>query len=84
MNSMMITAELKDWSYDKDYNVYFGLIFNDIKNRFADGRRIHTSDVRREDKSNPEVIIVHTRNSIYLLRMENKRCESQPPPLTTT
>jgi hypothetical protein len=79
----MITGELKDWWFNPAWNVYIGRVFNDVKCRFRDGSQIHTSEVVREDKSN-DVIIVHTLNSIYLLRMENKRCESQPPPPTTT
>lgn len=70
---MMITAELKNWHYDPFYKVYWGRIYNDVKNRFSDGKIIHTSSVVRVDKSNPEVIIVHTLNSVYLLRKENER-----------
>lgn len=69
---MMITGELKRWYYNSHMNVYLGIVYNDVKGRFRDGSRIHTSNVVREDKSNPAVIIVHTLNSIYLLRVENK------------
>lgn len=69
---MMITGELKNWYYNAYTNVYFGTVYNDVRCRFKDGTRIHTSSVVREDKANPEVILVHTLNSIYLLRVENK------------
>lgn len=69
---MMITGELKRWYYNEHTNVYFGLVYNDVKGRFPDGSRIYTSEVVREDKSNPEVILVHTKYSLYLLRLENR------------
>jgi hypothetical protein len=76
----MITAELKDWFYSERRNVYFGHVFNDVKCRFKDGSRIYTSCVVREDRANVDVIIVHTLNSIYLLRLENKLEEGDGDP----
>lgn len=43
--------------------IYWGLVFNDTKERFMDGERIHTSEVLSET---PEYIT--TRNSVYRKR----------------
>jgi hypothetical protein len=63
----MITGNLKYWRKVPwgPHEVYQGVIFNDIKNRFKDGRTIQTSPVvREEDKGT--YFLVFTENSIYL------------------
>lgn len=64
---MRVTAELRDWHYHQDYEVYTGEIFNDSKHRWKDGHRIVTSHVENIVSFEHE-IIVETLNSVYYLR----------------
>jgi hypothetical protein len=69
----MITGTLKNWvkSGTDEVYIYWGNLYNDIKNRWADGQYIHTSMVVDEE-DHPDFILVHTLNSTYLLRKEDK------------
>lgn len=64
---------LKDWKIEKRYDgnyVVYGYIFNDTKNRFADGARIHTSRVLSIDFVEG---VVQTKNSTYNLEIGGER-----------
>lgn len=70
---MEITGRLENWTYDKLYNVVWGHIYDDTRGRFADGERIHTSDIPstrhngRDASQFVEGSIISTLNSHYLL-----------------
>ena len=71
-----ITARLENWKVSyiypaKDEVVLYGYIFEDISNRWVDGRLIRTSSFRLTE-SLKEGDTVHTRNSIYLLGKKNE------------
>ena len=66
------TAILRNWKRIEhpQGHYYWGNVYDDIKERFKDGARIHTSHVvREEDKGT--YLEVHTLNSIYILRKDN-------------
>lgn len=68
---MKVTAELRNW-YLGLYGVYWGNIYGDIKGRWPDGRRIHTSSVRSvEDCGNHFLVI--TLNSVYKLYKDSEK-----------
>ena len=57
-----ITGRLENWVKDRIFKIYWGNIYGDVRGRFVDGTRIHTSDVEyvKDNK-------VYTLNSIYEL-----------------
>lgn len=57
---------LIDWTIEKRYGSYvlYGTIYNDTKNRFADGTYIHTSSLTEIDFVNK---VAKTKNSTYNL-----------------
>ncbi len=59
-----ITGTLKNWSKDPVHNIYWGEIHGDVRKRFPDGMRIHTSYIKEGPDANG---IIKTLNSIYLL-----------------
>jgi hypothetical protein len=77
---MEITATLTNWKFvPNEYGGYiWGNVFGDTKNRFRDGTRIHTSQIKAvEDTPGGKVAI--TLNSNYLLseaQLEGRRCEA--------
>lgn len=74
-----VTAELRNWMYDTNGNgVFWGEIYGDKKERWPDGRHIHTSSVE-EIVEKEDHYIVYTLNSVYLLMKVHKRV----PPATT-
>lgn len=72
MNLPSLTAQLKNWEFDRHRNVFWGRIFNDAKHRFRDGTYIHTSFVVKEEEIE-DAYIVYTLNSIYFLRKEDRK-----------
>ena len=63
-----VTGRLEFWVLDLVHNVLWGNIYDDIHNRWGDGRHIHTSDLKSDNpKSFKEGDIIETRNSSYLL-----------------
>lgn len=70
---MEITGRLENWTYDYFHNVVWGNIYDDVRGRFVDGQRIHTSDIPSTrlnggDASQfVEGSIILTLNSRYLL-----------------
>lgn len=73
-----VTGELRDWEYNDLYSVFNGKIFGDKKERWPDGRSIHTSSVE-EIVEREDHLIVYTMNSVYLLMKVHKHA----PPATT-
>lgn len=66
---MNITAELKNWSKDqisRNYHVFCGHVYGDIKERFEDGTYIRTSYVKSTEERD-DCFIVTTKNSVYRL-----------------
>lgn len=57
-----ITGTLENWTYDYDNHVYWGNVYGDIRERFADGHWIHTSLVDKVEDD-----LVYTLNSTYKL-----------------
>ena len=60
---------LKNWTIERWGSgvVVIGKIYNDTKNRFADGTSIHTSKLTHCDFANG---VIETLNSTYNLDME--------------
>lgn len=68
--SKEITGRLENWSYDLMYNVIWGNIYEDARDRFVDGTHIHTSDIpggRKYNSTFSEGDLIKTLNSTYLL-----------------
>lgn len=69
---MEITATLENWSVqrlnEKEF-IIWGEIYGDIKNRFSQGKLVHTSPILNQDIA--EGCVVRTRNSIYKLGKMN-------------
>ena len=71
-------AVLQDWiilplpAYPGTH-LLVGIVTNDRKNRFADGRCIHTSAIVSPLEEIVEGSIVKTRNTHYLLGQEGER-----------
>lgn len=65
----MITNYIKNWRIEKISGsvIIFSEIYNDIKKRFVDGTKIHTSKVLKADFVNG---VVETRNSVYHLEID--------------
>lgn len=65
------TARLENWSYDASLNVFWGNIYDDVRERWWDGAYIHTSHCPEPDAKEGDVVV--TLNSTYLLgkRYEN-------------
>lgn len=65
----MITNYLKNWRIEKVRGsvIISGEIYNDIKKRFVDGTKIHTSKILKADFVNG---IVETLNSVYHLEID--------------
>ena len=63
----METNILKDWTIERYGNdvIVYGTIYNDLKGRFKDGTKIHTSTVL---KANFVEGTIETRNSVYHLK----------------
>lgn len=74
--SGQITADLKDWVFHRNRygGYYWGDVYNDVKERWPDGRRIHTSQVVKTEERN-DCIIVITLNSVYRLWREDAKNE---------
>lgn len=69
---MKVTAELRNWFVDPR-GVYWGLIYNDSKKRYKDGVQVHTSLVQSvEELEGGESSLIHTLNSIYLIRKDQE------------
>lgn len=65
----VITATIQDYWYDPFHHCYVGKIYNDIRQRFPDGKTIHTSRIMRDiDKDG----ILITRNSTYKMLLPTK------------
>ncbi len=63
-----VTGTLENWSKDLYYPVIWGLIYNDIRERFPDGAHIHTSAIPGiKGMDLKEGDIVKTLNSTYKL-----------------
>lgn len=68
----MITNLLKNWviqRLDGGNVIIWGAIYNDIKNRFPDGTKIHTSKVLKADFVNG---VIETKNSVYHLELKGE------------
>lgn len=66
--SIEITGRLEGWRLDLVHNILWGNLYDDVRNRWIEGQRIHTSDLESKDPSSfKEGDIVDTRNSSYLL-----------------
>lgn len=65
----MITNYIKNWRIEKVRGsvIIFGEIYNDIKKRFADGTKIHTSKILKADFISG---LVETLNSVYHLEID--------------
>lgn len=66
---MTITGELREWQADHSFPkhvIYWGRVFGDVKGRFKDGSRIHTSYVKHVEDCGDHLILT-TRNSVYKL-----------------
>lgn len=68
-----VTGRLENWYYDSLNHVLWGLIYDDIRERWWDGAYIHTSSLSLPKKVDVlrETLVegntVNTRNSVYLL-----------------
>jgi hypothetical protein len=69
---MQITAELKNWSYDQLFNIFYGYICGDTKRRWLDGVRIHTSPVKHVEDYGDYLLVV-TRNSVYKINKDARK-----------
>ena len=66
------TARLEHWYWDKHHNIIYGYIYEDTRDRWWDGARIHTSLITSHTKGHAaEGDIVTTLNSTYLLGKED-------------
>lgn len=75
-----VTGRLIDWEYDPINHVIWGHLVEDIRKRFRDGAKIHTSNLsvsRDKAKELKNGDLVKTRNSLYLL---SERRETDPSP----
>lgn len=65
----MVTNYLKNWTIEKIGGscVVIGKIYNDIKKRFVDGTKIHTSKILKADFISG---LVETLNSVYHLEID--------------
>lgn len=74
---MKITAELRQWKYLPKSKIIWGQVFDDVRGRWNDGSRIHTSSVQEiiahPTKSGYKV--ARTLNSYYLLNVEEEIIE---------
>jgi len=63
---MKVTAELRSWSREQLGEIKYakGTIYDDTKERWKDGTRIHTSYIR-EVKDQGDHYLIFTRNSLY-------------------
>jgi len=80
-NKNEITGTLENWWYDELNHVLWGHIFDDVRKRWPNGTRIHTSTLslpkdrcKEEDFLN-SLYQVQTRNSIYKLGRRQQRLE---------
>jgi len=62
-----ITARLEEWWYDELNHIYWGNVYDDIRERWWEGARIHTSRVKKGQSNLKEGDTVNTLNSTYLL-----------------
>jgi hypothetical protein len=60
-----VTGRLENWWYDATNHVFWGYLYDDVKDRWRDGVHIHTSMCHAPDAKEGDVI--KTRNSTYLL-----------------
>lgn len=63
---MKPTGTLENWYKDRIFNIIWGEIYGDTKNRFVDGTKIHTSDLKSPGPYFKNKVIA-TRNSFYIL-----------------
>lgn len=67
-NKEVVTATLEQWYPDKYYRILWGNIKDDVRSRWADGTKIHTSFIPDTDlRTLKEGDLVVTLNSVYLL-----------------
>lgn len=66
---MKPTARLENWEWDGRHNVIWGSIYDDVRKRWPEGTRIHTSYIADEDADGflMEGEVIKTLNSTYLL-----------------
>ncbi len=63
-----VTGRLEGWHIDNIFpTIIWGHVFEDSKDRFRDGTRIHTSHIKTPPEQWVEGAIVETLNSTYLL-----------------
>jgi hypothetical protein len=62
--TVIVTAELRNWTLDESNNVIWGEIFDDVKERWPDGRMIHTSYILMM-VDHGEYYLIKTFNSVY-------------------
>ncbi len=68
-----VTARLENWWYDSLNHVMWGYIYDDVRNQWWDGARIHTSSLGHSPNTKWEKgMLIQTRNSIYLLGEQGK------------
>jgi len=66
-----ITAELRNWWFDRLSNRYYGDIYCDEKRRWIDGKGIYTSYVMFINDCG-DYYLVKTKNSLYKLYKNQK------------
>lgn len=64
---MRATARLENWYKDPVFNIIWGDIYGDIKNRFVDGTKVHTSDLKTLGPYFKSKVIQTKSNSFYIL-----------------
>lgn len=62
LSKVKVTGRLENWSKDPYFKVIWGDLYDDVHQRWPDGTRIHTSDIKKKEGD-----LVYTRNSIYRL-----------------
>lgn len=61
-----ITGRLEGWYWDDEYDIIYGYLYDDVKERWWDGARMHTSYIN-DGRNQKEGDVVTTLNSVYLL-----------------
>ena len=67
-----VTAELRNWTYDVDNNIYWGNIYNDLYRRWKDGTTIVTSKVLSRLEFENSFIII-TAHNVYRCYKSTRR-----------
>lgn len=72
LKTLIITGTLRNWMPDHGAPIVWGEIYDDVKERWADGTMIHTSAVL-DHLETEDAYYIFTINSVYKLPKEARR-----------